>query len=1059
MCAAFAYEMEFSFDSLDGDQVIPSAILKSANEAYERNLQGLEALEVGEYEKALDYFEQAAGLLPGYTDAVNNQGVVYFRRGILGRAREIWEEAVTADPRYAIGYHNLGVLAYHNHEYDQANEYFKRALAKDKQLVDAAVMLGRTHLQQNNPRKAVERLAKAYKINPAHQGAWGTYSFALLVKGDTASAVQILEKNQQSAEALEMLGKIEANRGRFARAARHFSKAVAAGGERELLVNCASVQLDNGDCEKALGSLSSYFKADATGSADAYLLAGVASKECGDQKKAEHYFQQGVRAYPDDPILRYNLGQIYFVNKQYEDAERVWRQVSDTLQDPALFHLRALSAYHTGKLPRAGQFVRKAIELDAKPQYYDLLGVILHARGKDREAAANFKKALKIDPEYRSAQLNLAIIDQSPEMLDATIEQARRAVDTCVSDCGEARLQLAILYYHRRQTERAVETLEAIPARERNEAQYRHLALFYRSNQNWDRASDILEKARDLLVVTVQTEYELAETYMQAGRFAQAVKAFNRTLERWTDNPWRIYYQLGYAHMELNELAEAKRYFALSLKSNDENVAARGLLAFIHNRLGDAEEARRLWKQNLKDDPTNPVLWINMGLSYEQKGEYGKALESYKKAQMLNDDKSLYINIGNAYAAAGRASDARHAYAMALHSSKRERAAYNSFILAQREKDRALAKKMYAILDQEFPASINTSRAAGELALWEGDTASGLAALEALPEKNEHDWQALARVYIARKQFDKARRALDALPDAPAWQAAKKKLRARFAFSNGEYKRAYALWKETDDTSFTTRYNMALAAYESKQYAQALSLGETLLGRARGADRFDLIRLLGNAAFGLRRWQEARSWYRQLTGARSRDPIVKYNLAVASYNLDEMERAWGYYQQARAADPSLKNEAIEKRWTAVSDAAAHGGAVYDSTDRWYNQAVELQNQKKDSAAASLYLRVLAADSAYVRAWNNLGAVYAAQGRLQEALRCYHKAIERRHDLVEAYANLVSIYIALDDLKNAKIWIFKGQAHNPDSELLAEVAQEVEEAIARAQKPQENTQTP
>ncbi len=76
----YSYEVEFHFEVDESGDVLPAALLKVAEEAYELNMKGLDALELDNFEEALDYFEQAAARLPNYSDAINNSGVVYFRR-------------------------------------------------------------------------------------------------------------------------------------------------------------------------------------------------------------------------------------------------------------------------------------------------------------------------------------------------------------------------------------------------------------------------------------------------------------------------------------------------------------------------------------------------------------------------------------------------------------------------------------------------------------------------------------------------------------------------------------------------------------------------------------------------------------------------------------------------------------------------------------------------------------------------------------------------------------------------------------------------------------------
>jgi tetratricopeptide (TPR) repeat protein len=357
------------------------------------------------------------------------------------------------------------------------------------------------------------------------------------------------------------------------------------------------------------------------------------------------------------------------------------------------------------------------------------------------------------------------------------------------------------------------------------------------------------------------------------------------------------------------------------------------------------------------------------------------------------------------------------------------------------------AEEMFGILKGEFPNSEYTRRATAEKALWEGDTAQGLQILEKLPQKSENDWYTLASVYMAQKKGDKARRAIDSIPDIAAWKDARQQLAASLAFYEGRFQESYAQWKRIADTTFFTQYNLALAAYHANQYAEAVRVGEKLAANATGGNRSNLCRLIGNASFKLKDWKKARSWYLQLSGLQSQDAVVQYNLAVASYNLGQMEDAWKYYQAARQLDPSLSNPDIEKRHAAQTGQAPGSAALSDSTDIWYNQAVDLQAADNDSGASILYLKILERDSAYVKAWNNLGAIHSKHGEIDDAINCYTKSIARRHDLPEAYANLVNLYIALEEFEKAHYWLFKGKFHNPDSPLL----QEMETALTDAKR--------
>jgi tetratricopeptide (TPR) repeat protein len=105
----------------------------------------------------------------------------------------------------------------------------------------------------------------------------------------------------------------------------------------------------------------------------------------------------------------------------------------------------------------------------------------------------------------------------------------------------------------------------------------------------------------------------------------------------------------------------------------------------------------------------------------------------------------------------------------------------------------------------------------------------------------------------------------------------------------------------------------------------------------------------------------------------------------------------------------------------------------------------------DSAAEKLYLQVIAKDPLYSLAWNNLGAIYGKWGEIGKCEQSYQKAIEKKHDIPETYANLVNLYIELEDFSKARKWLIKGQGHNPESEVLKDLQKKIADAEAKKGK--------
>jgi tetratricopeptide (TPR) repeat protein len=1042
---AGSFEMEFFFDSAGRIDALPSALLKGAQDAYDVNMKGLDALERGELDSAAVYFSRAQSLLPNYTDAKNNAGVVHFRRGNIPQARMLWQSVVEIDPSYSVSYYNLGIIEFLDRKYQAAGQYMQKALSQNKKFVEALIMLGRIELLLDKKRDGLDHFRQAYKAAPDRAETWQFLAYGLVHSGDTAEAVSLLSKHQDDPAALKMLGEVESARKNYKAASGYFSEAVSRGGNASQLLDLASSLLDAHNCKEALATIKLYGSKVPAQAADAYLYAGIAAKDCGDINASRSYFEKGVSRYPADPILRYNLGQIYSLQKQYDQAETMWNAISDSLDDPSLYYLRAMNARRKGDLDMALQYVNKALRLDQRAEFHDLLGVILYAKGKKDDAALEFKKALKIDPQLRSAQLNLALVSQSSDELERASVDLEKKRDECKIGCQDIALQLSIVYYHQGMVEKAAHELDRVPNAEKNERVLRHLALYYRDLHEWNKAIAALERAKSSFVIDQQTEYELAEDYLLSGNNQKAVEALQAVLQKWDQNPWRIYYQLGYAYMEMKDFSKAKIYLQQSFNKKSGNVAAQGLMAYIMNAEGDVAQARTLWEKNLKDDPSNFTILINMGLSLEKDGKYEEALQYYQKAAMGKPgDAELQINIGNAYSGMGRGTEALKAYSAALGSSKRNLAAFNIFLLAKKSQNEQKAQEMLGVLKSEFGSSVFAKRAQAEMSLWKKDTIAGLKELESLPEKDPSDWCAMALVYAQKKNFTKARQCLAMLPSEASWEKAKAGVMAQIDFLSGDYSAALTEWKSLGDTGFSIQYNMAVAAFNAKEYNDAIMIGEKIVQRVFGEDRADVCRVVGNAAMGQKLWKKALQWYQQLADIKQSDPLVQYNLAVICYNLGSMEESWAYYQKARQLDSRLENKDIEKRYQSLHPEGGAPESTLDSTDMWYNDAVALQTDKKDTAAELLYKKLLDKTPGYYHGWNNLGAIYSGRGDLEKALECYLKAIDKQHDIPEAYANIINIYVAMNNFREAQRWVVKGRGHNPDSDLLKQLEVKVKE---------------
>ncbi len=1033
-----AVEVEITPEDFQSGDAIPSGLLKAANEAYDLNMRGLDLLQTGDLDAALKMFLQAEEKFPGYSDAHNNRGVVYYRRGNVGEASKIWRALINHDEDYALAYYNMGMVSFHQKQYSEARSFFEKSLKRNKGLVDAQVMLGRCAMARGNTRRAESLLAKAYRMNKDHEGAWGYYAYALIAEEDTSRALSILEKHRDNTGALQILGGIAAARKETERATDYFTRAYHNGGSPELLLSAASLNLEEGKCEKAQNSLQAYFGSRVAPSPDAYLWAGVAAKECGEQGRALDYFRRGVQDFAADPLLRFNLGKLYFQKGSCDEAIRVWKPLRDTFQDPNLYYLRSRCYRKQDNLEEAERSVRSALSMHGSAMYHDFLGVILYENGKRDDARREFKKALSIDPGFRSAQLNLSLLGAMGEDVEKSIQSVRQELEKCRDDCAALHQRLAVLYHRARKTEKAVEVLEKLPAKHYDMEVFQSLAFYYRELHQWTRAVNILEGATEKYARNQRLNRDLVQAYLASGMYGKAIGRLERMIENESDSMWRLRYQLGYAWMELNQLDKARQQFQESLSHKNDFVAAKSLLAYIHSRKGETEAAEKLWKEAIDNDPQNRTLLINLGLAAEHEGDYDTALDYYRKAEgIAPEDRAISLNIGNALDGLGKTRAAEKAYTAALDSEKRSVAAYNLFVLARKQGESSEYRAMADILTREFPETDFSHRVKAELAVEAGDSTLALKHLKALTSRELADWYLMAEIYLAHHKTTQARECLDSLPYNGEWKRRRKLLTSRIYYEEGAYERALELWSEVSDTSFGVRYNMALAAFKSdnleRAYRISTELAETVQGES--PDAADLYRLAANTALRLERWDESVRWHQQLLEGEE-DPLIRYNLAVVYYNKGEIEKSWEAYRKARAGDPSLRNEDIENRYEVYKNPPrSRIDTVLAPIDQLYNQAVQLQSAGRDKDAESIYRDILDRESDHARSWNNLGTMLAARGELEEAEKCYERAVKHEKNLPESYANLINLLVATEKERQARKWISRGVKAYPGNDLL------------------------
>jgi len=131
---------------------------------------------------------------------------------------------------------------------------------------------------------------------------------------------------------------------------------------------------------------------------------------------------------------------------------------------------------------------------------------------------------------------------------------------------------------------------------------------------------------------------DLSQIYAQGGNKEAAVAAVKKIEELDGDNPLTTNFIAG-VYFVMNDSPTAKTYWDKTLKIDPYNETAIIYLASYYSAGSqELEKAAEYWKRFLKQQPDNPVAYLQLGLIQERQGKSAEAMKSFDKAVTLRPE-------------------------------------------------------------------------------------------------------------------------------------------------------------------------------------------------------------------------------------------------------------------------------------------------------------------------------------------------------------------------------------------------------------------------------------
>ena len=162
--------------------------------------------------------------------------------------------------------------------------------------------------------------------------------------------------------------------------------------------------------------------------------------------------------------------------------------------------------------------------------------------------------------------------------------------------------------------------------------------------------------------------------YEETKEFEKAEIALKRGLERDPDNS-RLHFRLGNVYNRWGREKAAIEEMKTVISLDPQNAYALNYLGYSYAESGEnLDEAERLIKEALKQEPDNGYITDSLGWVYFKKGLFTEALEYLEKAaSLVPDDPNILEHLGDAYWKLGDSEEALNCYKHALSKKRKDR--------------------------------------------------------------------------------------------------------------------------------------------------------------------------------------------------------------------------------------------------------------------------------------------------------------------------------------------------------------------------------------------------
>ncbi|HOX44234.1 MAG TPA: tetratricopeptide repeat protein [Myxococcota bacterium] len=370
-------------------------------------------LEMGEFGKAKEIFENALAQEPKNLEALLGKGRALWQNGDIVQSKILFEQVAQGEPSDPRPIYFLGRVSEDLERPDEAEKLYQKAAELAPNYLMARVSLARLLLKQGKLADAMDQLSQASKVNPnsalVRNGLGEVYLEQKNIRLAETEFREALKLDPELASAHFNLARALRDSGRIPESLEEFEKVAG------ISPRYPDLALEQGwslyQSKRYPDALKMYEAAIRDNPKDdrLYVRAGLSAKAGKDAQAALKHFQMAAGLNPRNAEALFQLALIFQEQKDHEQALDLLRKAGELEKERAETHFHmGLSLMATELVTDAIDEFRTAIRL--KPDYVEallFLGRALAERQLQTEAIQYFNQVLKVQPDRVDVLLDL----------------------------------------------------------------------------------------------------------------------------------------------------------------------------------------------------------------------------------------------------------------------------------------------------------------------------------------------------------------------------------------------------------------------------------------------------------------------------------------------------------------------------------------------------------------------------------------------------------------------------------------------------------------------------